>query len=70
MYSKWRSLNNKSAAFLYLVYEVRADFFAICEIWLKDHHSVVLSEASLLRPDIEHLYIVRDQAAGAAVLHC
>ena len=39
-----RSLNNKSAAFLDLVCDVRADLFTICETWLKDHHSAVLSE--------------------------
>ena len=39
-----RSLNNKSAAFVDLVCDVRADLFTICETWLKDHHSAVLSE--------------------------
>ena len=39
-----RSLNNKSAAFLELVCDVRADLFIICETWLKDHHSTVLSK--------------------------
>ena len=44
-----RSLNNKSAAFLDLVCDVRADLFTIilCENWLKDHHSAVLSELTL-----------------------
>jgi len=28
----------------YLVCDVRADLFCICETWLKDHHSAVLSE--------------------------
>ena len=47
-----RSLNNKSAAFLDLVCDVREDLFTIilCEtIWLKDHHSAVLSELTLPR---------------------
>ena len=39
-----RSLNNKSAAFLDLVCNVKADLFTICETWLRDHHSAVLSE--------------------------
>ena len=39
-----RSLNNKSAAFVDLVCDVRADLFTVCETWLKDHHSAVLSE--------------------------
>ena len=39
-----KSLNNKSAAFLELVCDVRADLFAISETWLKDHHSSVFSE--------------------------
>ena len=39
-----RSLNNKSAAFVDLVCDVRADLFTICETWFKDHHSAVLSE--------------------------
>ena len=39
-----RSSNNKSAALLDLVCEVRADLFTICETWLKDHHSAVLGE--------------------------
>ena len=39
-----RSLNNKSAAFVDLVCDVRADLFTICETWLKGHYSAVLSE--------------------------
>ena len=39
-----RSLNNKSAAFVDLVCDVRADLSTICQTWLKDHHSAVLSE--------------------------
>ena len=44
-----RSLNNKSAAFLELVCDVRADLFIICETWLKDHHSAVLSKLTPTR---------------------
>ena len=46
-----RSLNNKSGAFLDLVCDARADLFNIilCETWLKDHHSAVLSELTLPR---------------------
>ena len=39
-----RSLNNKSSAFVDFVCDVRADLFTVCETWLKDHHSAVLSE--------------------------
>ena len=36
--------NNKSAAFVDLVCDVRADLFTICETWLKYYYSAVLSE--------------------------
>lgn len=46
-----RSLNNKSGPFLDLVCDARADLFTIilCETWLKDHHSAVLSKLTLPR---------------------
>ena len=42
-----RSLRNKSAAFVDLVCDVKADIFTICETWLTVNDSAVLSE---LRP--------------------
>ena len=39
-----RSLKNKSAVFVDLVRDVKADLFTICESRLKVHHSAVLSE--------------------------
>ena len=42
-----RSLRNKSAAFVDLVCDVKADIFMICETWLTANDSAVLSELRL-----------------------
>ena len=49
-----RSLRNKSTAFVDLVCDLRAELFTICESWLHDLDSAILSELTL--PGYSKLY--------------
>ena len=63
-----RSLRNKSAAFVELMNDLKADLFTICETWLSVNDSGILNE---LTPTGTILYItVHDLAEGVGELHC
>ena len=51
---KARSLKSKSAAFVDLVCDIKADIFTICETWLTINDSAVLND---LRPPGYKLYL-------------
>ena len=63
-----RSLRNKSTAFVDLVCDLRAELFTICESWLNDLDSAILSELTL--PGYSKLYHCprADRSGGGTAL--
>ena len=61
-----RSLKNKSSDFVDLVCDLRAELFTLCESWLNDLDSAILSELTL--PSYAKLYHCPVQIVGVAGL--